>query len=78
MNGGKAAKSKPRQSAAAWREPMHALKIVAGYQRGEGCAMGLSFADAITGVVAIPAFLVAGLTIYCLVILVKELIGSRR
>lgn len=40
--------------------------------------MGLSFGDVITGVVAIPAFLIAGLTIYCLVILLKELISSRR
>lgn len=70
--------SKARQSAAAWREPMHALKLSLGISAGEGCAMGLSFADVITGVVAIPAFLIAGLTIYCLVILAKELIVNRR
>lgn len=53
-------------------------KFALGISAGEGCAMGLSFGDVITGVVAIPAFLIAGLTIYCLVILLKELISSRR
>jgi len=49
---------------------MHALKLSLGSSAGDGYAMGLSFADVITGVAAIPAFLIAGLTIYCLVILV--------
>lgn len=40
--------------------------------------MDLSFAEVITVVVAIPAFLIAGLTIYCLVILVKEVIVKGR
>lgn len=40
--------------------------------------MGLTFADVITAIIAIPALLIAGLTIFCLVILVKELIGNRR
>jgi hypothetical protein len=40
--------------------------------------VGLTFADVITAIIAIPAMLISGLTIYCLLMLAKELIVNRR
>lgn len=40
--------------------------------------MSLTLFDVITVIVSIPAFLVAGLTVYCVIGLAKELITNRR
>lgn len=40
--------------------------------------MSLTVYDVITALVSIPALLVAGMTVYCAVILAKELIINRR